>query len=132
VKRKDTGHKTLGVWRGKDWCKSLNATFLLLGVTITFIVNIIAGYWRAYAASNKRKFEWVMAVHAPVPLVAILRRFRGVGFSSSSIIYLFVFVLAYFSGQRIGGLIRKKIARNISAPGRFLFSDILRMRSTIG
>jgi len=94
------------------------------GLAVTFLVNVVAGYWRAYAKRTRSRVEWVLAVHAPVPLVVLLRRLAGVGFSTTSLPALAAFVAAYFLGQRIGGMIHGIAARRIGAPSRFLLRDL--------
>jgi hypothetical protein len=103
---------------------------LVAGVAVTFLVNIFAGYWRAYAKRARSKLEWALAVHAPVPLVALLRRWAGVGFNAESAAALAVFVAAYFLGQRVGGMLHGVAARRIGAPGRNLLRDLPYIFST--
>jgi len=97
-------------------------------LAVVFAVNIVAGYWRAHARERGRRLEWFLAVHAPVPLVALLRRLVGVGFQASDAALLAGFVAAYFSGQRVGGsLYRRMRSRLPGEPSRFLLRDVARL-----
>ncbi len=74
---------------------------------LVFIINLPFGFWRA----NTKKFstQWFLAVHIPVPLVVVLRIFSGIGYA---FITFPVLITAFFLGQFLGGLLRKKF------PGR--------------
>jgi len=104
---------------------AVRAEWLAVGVAVTFLVNIAAGYWRAYARRAGSRLEWALAVHAPVPLVAVLRRLAGVGFDRSSLPALALFVAAYFAGQRVGGMLYEAAARRLGAPSRFILRDLV-------
>jgi hypothetical protein len=69
-------------------------------------LNLPFGYWR----QGVRKFSlaWFVAVHAPVPIVAILRAASGLGFQWST---LPVMLAAYFLGQFLGGWLRARRER---------------------
>ena len=99
------------------------------GVAVTFAVNIVAGYWRAHAKERRNRVEWFLAVHAPVPLVAVLRRLAGVGFSD--VAALAGFVAAYFLGQRVGGSIYARVKSMGFEPSRFLLADLARLRGPV-
>jgi len=64
-------------------------------------VNVPFGYWRA----GLRRFSpsWFVAVHAPVPLVVVLRLLVGVAWRLAS---LPILAGAFFTGQLLGGLLR--------------------------
>jgi hypothetical protein len=64
-------------------------------------VNVPFGYWRAGLRNFSR--SWFVAVHAPVPLVVVLRLLFGVVWRLAS---LPILVGAYFAGQLLGGLLR--------------------------
>jgi hypothetical protein len=68
---------------------------------IVLLINLPFGYWRA----GVRKFSarWFVAVHAPVPLVAGLRIYSGLGFRWSTFPLI---VAAFFAGQSLGGRLR--------------------------
>jgi hypothetical protein len=76
-------------------------TVWIVAVTVT-AVNLPFGFWRA----GLRRFTvaWFVAVHAPVPIVVVLRIFSGLGFQISTVPIL---VTAYFMGQFVGGRIRR-------------------------
>jgi hypothetical protein len=75
-------------------------TVWIVAVTVT-AVNLPFGFWRA----GLRRFTvaWFVAVHAPVPIVVVLRIFSGLGFQVSTVPIL---VTAYFMGQFVGGRLR--------------------------
>lgn len=77
-------------------------TLLLLVATAILALNLPFGYWRA----GVRKFspQWFVAVHAPVPLAIGLRFAVGLGFR---LVTLPLFVAAFFTGQFLGGRIRR-------------------------
>jgi uncharacterized membrane protein YphA (DoxX/SURF4 family) len=62
------------------------------------LVNVPFGYWRA----GTRKFtpQWFVAVHAPVPLVVVLRLAAGIALRLGTATVL---VGAFFGGQVVGG-----------------------------
>ena len=65
-------------------------------------INIPCGFWRA----GTRKFSpaWFAAVHLPVPVVAAMRHFSGLGWQLSTVPVL---VGSYFLGQWLGGRLRQ-------------------------
>ena len=75
---------------------------LLSVASIVLILNLPFGYWRA----NVQKFSrpWFLAVHAPVPLVILVRVFSGLGFH---LITFPVMIGAFFVGQLAGGGIHR-------------------------
>jgi len=70
-----------------------------LGVVL---VNLPFGFWR----QGTRKFSpsWFVAVHGPVPVVAGMRILAGVHWELRT---LPVLVGAYFTGQFLGGRLRR-------------------------
>lgn len=104
----------------------------MLGSAVTFAVNVVAGYWRAYAKTVGSRLEWFLAVHSPVPLVALLRRAAGVTLSGEGLAALAVFVAAYFLGQRVGGMLHGSVRSRLGEAGRLVFTDILRLRAAAG
>lgn len=70
------------------------------------MVNVPCGYWRA----GVRKFSvpWFLAVHAPVPLVFLLRTWAGVSWSLATLPLL---AGAYFGGQLVGARFRRNRRR---------------------
>lgn len=81
---------------------SVSPLFIL--VPAVLLVNLPFGFWRA----GVRKFSpaWFLAVHAPVPLVILLRHLSGVGFQLASFPLV---IAAYFLGQFAGARIRKRV-----------------------
>ncbi|HXI02741.1 MAG TPA: hypothetical protein VNI57_06140 [Candidatus Saccharimonadales bacterium] len=74
---------------------------LALVAAAVLIVNVPFGFWRG----GVRKFSlpWFVAVHAPVPLVYLVRLAAGV---SWSLTILPVLVGAFFTGQFLGSRLR--------------------------
>ena len=68
---------------------------------LVFLINLPFGYWRA--SSKKFSWQWVLAVHLPVPLVIALRIYSGLGWK---LISFPVLVGAFFLGQFVGGRVR--------------------------
>lgn len=68
------------------------------------VINLPFGYWRE--GLRKFSFMWLVAVHAPVPAVIALRVASGLGFH---LVTFPVMIGAYFSGQYVGGLLRRKL-----------------------
>jgi hypothetical protein len=69
----------------------------------TFLVNLPFGWWRE--GTRKLSVPWFLAIHAPVPLVIVLRRSLGVSLGWST---LPVLLLAYFLGQATGARVRRR------------------------
>jgi hypothetical protein len=69
-------------------------------------VNLPFGFWRA----GVRKFTlpWILAVHAPVPLVVAVRYASGLGWH---LITFPVLAGAFFTGQFLGGQLRRAVGR---------------------
>ena len=76
---------------------------LLAVAAAVLLLNIPFGFWRA----GVRKFSlpWFLAVHGPVPIVVAMRLFFHVGFGLTTFPVL---VGMYFSGQYVGGLLKKR------------------------
>jgi len=72
----------------------------------TLILNLPFGFWRA--GVRKFSLRWFLAVHAPVPLIVVLRLAAGLGWRLSTFPVL---VGAFFGGQLLGGRIRAAIKR---------------------
>ena len=77
---------------------------LLIAVILVFLLNIPFGYWRAHL--RKLSLWWFAAIHIPIPFVVLIRYEFEIGFE----LYSYpVFILAFFSGQFLGGFIKRKI-----------------------
>lgn len=66
-------------------------------------INLPFGFWRA--GVQKFTLPWIVAVHAPVPLVVGLRFAAGLGFR---LVTFPVLVGAFFAGQMMGGQLRRR------------------------
>ena len=88
----------------------------LLFVTIfVLILNLPFGYWRANV--KKYSFQWVLAVHIPVPFVIAARIFSNIGFE----LYTYpILVGAFFLGQFAGKILLHKKKKSWSIPSHFL------------
>ncbi|HLF83690.1 MAG TPA: hypothetical protein VI837_05895 [Blastocatellia bacterium] len=65
---------------------------------IVFLFNLPFGYWRG--SSKKFSVQWILAIHAPVPFVIVLRVLAGLGWR---FITFPVLIGAFFGGQFAGG-----------------------------
>lgn len=74
---------------------------LLFALGLVCATNLPFGYWRAGLA--KLSPGWFVAVHAPVPLVFVIRHWLGLDWRLAS---LPLFIAAYFAGQFLGGRVR--------------------------
>jgi len=68
------------------------------------VINLPFGFWR----SGLRKFSpaWFVAIHAPVPLVAVVRILAGVSWHLATFPVL---IGAYFAGQFLGSLLGRRM-----------------------
>jgi hypothetical protein len=69
----------------------------------TIIVNLPFGYWRGKL--RKFSFWWFAAIHAPVPLVIMIRKFHDLELSWILAPYL---LGSFFIGQFLGRKIYKR------------------------
>lgn len=74
---------------------------LALALVLVCAVNLPFGVWRAGLA--KRSLPWIVAIHAPIPLVWLIRDLLGLEWRLAT---LPLFVAAYFLGQWLGGRLR--------------------------
>jgi hypothetical protein len=74
---------------------------LALALLLVWIANLPFGYWRAGLA--RRSLPWIVAIHAPIPLVWLIRYLLGLDWRLAT---LPLFVGAYFLGQWLGGRLR--------------------------
>ncbi len=74
---------------------------------IVFVLNLPFGYWRA----NTKRFswQWILAIHSPVPVVVLLRYVSGLGWE---LITFPILIGAFFCGQFLGGRLRKWWSRS--------------------
>ena len=66
-----------------------------------FALNLPFGYWRA--GVRRFSWQWIAAIHAPVPAVIALRMASGLGFQFATFPVL---IGAFFLGQKCGSLLR--------------------------
>lgn len=78
---------------------------LALALALVSAVNLPFGYWRAGLA--RRSLPWLAAIHAPIPLVWLIRAALGLDWQLAT---LPLFVAAYFLGQWLGGRLRMRLA----------------------
>ncbi len=85
----------------------VSAVTEILLLIVIYLLNLPFGYWRR----NTKKFSrgWILAIHAPVPIVFLIRILAGV-----PILHIPVFVLFFFLGQFSGGRIRLKVEKKVS------------------
>ncbi|MGD9386761.1 MAG: hypothetical protein PVI87_00890, partial [Gammaproteobacteria bacterium] len=74
---------------------------LTIALALVGLANLPFGYWRAGLA--KRSPGWFAAIHAPIPLVWLIRDMLGLDWRLDT---LPLFVGAYFLGQWLGGRLR--------------------------
>jgi CHASE2 domain-containing sensor protein len=86
---------------------------LWIAAILVFLINLPFGYWR----SQVRRFSlpWILAVHAPVPLVVACRFLLGLGWH---LITFPVLIGAFFAGQLTGARLEKKGNRQKEAKSR--------------
>jgi hypothetical protein len=74
---------------------------VLFTCLVTFIINLPFGYWRG--GFRKLSFWWFVAIHAPVPLIIIIRKYFGLNLTWQ----LAPFLLgSFFLGQYFGRKLR--------------------------
>jgi hypothetical protein len=78
-----------------------HAMTLLLALALVCAANLPFGYWRAGLA--KRSLPWLVAIHAPIPLVWLIRDLLDLEWRLAT---LPLFLAAYFLGQWSGGRLR--------------------------
>jgi len=85
---------------------TLSMSPLWMVAALVLTINLPFGFWRA----GHRKFTlpWIVAVHAPVPVVVALRFASGLGWQLATFPVL---VGAFFLGQFAGGTLRKRWPR---------------------
>ena len=78
---------------------------LLFALGLICAVNLPFGYWRAGLA--RLSPAWFVAIHAPVPLVFLIRHLFALEWRLGS---LPLFLGAFFLGQWLGGRLRLALA----------------------
>jgi len=73
---------------------------VLITCLATFIVNLPFGYFRG--GFRKLSFWWFVAIHAPVPLVILIRKFHDLELTWSLAPFLLgSFFLGQFAGRKL-------------------------------
>src|SRR5512146_2651517 len=87
---------------------------LLTAAAIVVALNLPFGFWRAGVRKFSRR--WLVAVHAPVPLVIAVRLLTGLGWH---LITFPILIGAFFTGQFVGGRLRRRtLPPSVEAPTR--------------
>jgi hypothetical protein len=76
---------------------------LLVALAIVCAANVPFGYWRAGLA--KLSPLWFVAIHAPIPLVFVVRHWLSLEWRLAT---LPLFLGVYFLGQFLGGRLRRQ------------------------
>jgi len=76
---------------------------VLIACSITFIINLPFGYFRA--GFKKLSFLWFLMIHLPVPLVVMIRRINHLHLTWALAPFL---VGSFFLGQWVGRNVRQK------------------------
>jgi hypothetical protein len=79
------------------------ASEILIAALVIFLINIPFGYWRG--GTRRFSWQWYLAIHIPVPLIVLIRIYYDFGWGIKTYAY---FVLAFFLGQLLGKILRKK------------------------
>lgn len=75
---------------------------LLAALALVSLVNLPFGWWRE--GLKKLSPAWFVAVHAPIPLIFVIRHLFGLPWRLET---LPLFLFAYFLGQWAGGRARR-------------------------
>ncbi len=76
---------------------------VILMAVATFLLNVPMGYWRE--GVRKFSWQWIVAIHAMVPVVILMRRMLDIGFAWWTFL---VTVPCYFGGQFVGSRLRRR------------------------
>ena len=76
---------------------------LLAALALVSLVNLPFGWWRE--GLKKLSPAWFVAVHAPIPLIFVIRHLLGLPWRLET---LPLFLAAYFLGQWAGGRARRR------------------------
>ena len=84
---------------------------LLMVAVLVFLLNVPFGYWRA--GVRKFSWQWILAIHLPVPFVIALRILSGLGWQLLSFpVLIGAFFLGQFCGARLGYLTGRRYEQN--------------------
>jgi len=92
---------------------------IILVTLAVFILNIPFGYWRVNV--KKFSFQWVLAVHIPVPFIIAMRILVSIGFFWYTYIFL---VGAFFLGQKYGAYLLESYKKKGNHTSSCLVMDI--------
>jgi hypothetical protein len=81
---------------------------LVLALALVLAANLPFGFWRA--GLRKRSLAWLAAIHAPIPLVWLIRDLLELEWQLAT---LPLFVAAFFLGQWFGGRLRRPRTRTL-------------------
>ncbi len=87
---------------------------LILFTLIVIILNLPFGYWRSNV--KKFSFQWILAIHIPVPVIIFLKLFLDICFVFHA---FFIDIIAYMLGQILGQLIYKSLSKKIKVSSCF-------------
>jgi len=76
---------------------------LAIAAVIVIALNLPFGFWRA--GVGRFSGRWIIAVHAPIPLVVAVRLLSGLGWQ---LITFPVLIGAFLTGQLVGGRLRRR------------------------
>lgn len=82
--------------------EALRMPTLWIVALLVVLLNLPFGFWRA--GTRRFSWPWILAVHAPVPLVIGLRLASGLGWKA---VTFPVMIGAFFTGQFLGGRLRR-------------------------
>ncbi|AFM00922.1 hypothetical protein [Desulfitobacterium sp. PCE1] len=97
----------------------MGVVLIVLNLMFVCLLNIPFGYWRENV--KKLSVQWFMAVHFPVPFVALLRNHLEL----SGALTLLLFVAAYFMGQYLGSRLSREF-RHYGKVSSSLAHDLIR------
>lgn len=69
---------------------------------LAFILNLPFGWLRTY--TKKFSLSWIACIHAPIPIVALIRIYTGINW-----IYIPLFLIFSVAGQIGGAMIKEKL-----------------------
>jgi hypothetical protein len=95
----------------------MNPNLALVAVGV-LIINLPFGFWRA--GVKKFTLSWIIAVHAPVPIVYGLRLLADVPLQVRTFVILFS---VYFAGQFIGARLRQRWQKPVASDGSGFTAD---------
>jgi len=90
---------------------------------MVFLINIPFGYWRANV--NRYSWQWVLAIHIPVPVIVFLRIYYQIGFGWYTYVFL---VAAFFLGQQLGSKLHFRFLGQKISVSSCLIMDLKRER----